>query len=187
MAWRKLAVTHANARASQQQIVAAITRAHQHRDRLPEIERQLTDAYYYSSVEVDPAKEEAAYRRVLAMDPENTVAVNNLALQLAKLGRPAEAESLIAPAVRARPSPGNLYLQLLAAQVAQQHDDDVRHTLDQMARQVPALPTYLWGRALALEAMGDYDRAEHAYLDFGLNNRDPSSQGWRTWAWGTWR
>ncbi|HET7240601.1 MAG TPA: protein kinase, partial [Gemmatimonadales bacterium] len=176
MAWRKLAVTNANARTSQQQIVAAITRAHQHRDRLPEIERQLTDAYYYSSVEIDPAKEEAAYRRVLAMDPENTVAVNNLALQLAKLGRPAEAESLIAPAVRARPSPGNLYLQLLAAQVAQQHDDDVRHTLDQMARQVPALPTYIWGRALALRAMRDYDGSERAFLDFGLASRIPSSQ-----------
>jgi tetratricopeptide (TPR) repeat protein len=176
MAWRKLAVAIGNTRTSQQQVVAAITRAYQHRDRLPEVERQLTDAYYYSTVEVDPAREEAAYRRVLAIDPENSVAVNNLALVLTRLGRPAEAESLITPAVRAKSNPGNLYLQLLAAQLGQQHDDDARRTLEQMARQVPALPTYMWGRALGLTTMGDYDGAEHAFLDFGLASRDPSSQ-----------
>ena len=176
MAWRKLAVAIGNTRASQEQVVAAITRAYQHRDRLPEVERQLTDAYYYSTVEVDPVKEEAAYRRVLAIDPENSVAVNNLSLVLARLGRPAEAESLLTPVMRASPNPGNLYLQLLVAQVGQAHDDDARRTLDQMARQVPALPIYNWGRALALQAMGDRDGAERAYLDFGLASRDPSSQ-----------
>jgi tetratricopeptide (TPR) repeat protein len=176
MAWRKLAVALANSRASQERIVAATTRAYQHRDRLPEIERQLTTAYYYSVVDMDAAKEEAAYRRVLAISPENIVAANNLALLLAKVGRPAEAESLIAPVVRASPSPGNMYLQLVVAQLGQGHDEDARRTVDQMMRQVPVLPNYRWGQALALEAMGDYDSAEHAYLDFGLNNRDPSSQ-----------
>ena len=176
MAWRKLAVAIGNTRSSQQQVVAAITRAYQHRDRLPEIERQLTDAYYYQTVEVDPVREEAAYRRVLAIDPENSVAVNNLSLELTRLGRPAEAESLITPAVRASSNPGNLYGQLLAAQLGQAHDDDARRTLDQMARQVPALPTYVWTRAVALQALGDRDGAERAFLEFGLASRDPSSQ-----------
>ena len=81
MAWRKLAVALDNSRASQERVVAATTRAYQHRDRLTEIERQLTAAYYYSTVDVDPAKEEAAYRRVLAISP-TTVAANNLSLLL---------------------------------------------------------------------------------------------------------
>ncbi|MFL5496261.1 MAG: protein kinase domain-containing protein [Gemmatimonadales bacterium] len=176
MAWRKLAVALQNSRASEERIVAATTRAYQHRDRLPEIERQLTIAYYYSAVDMDPAKEEAAYRRVLAISPENSVAVNNLALLLAKVGRPAEAESLITPAVRASPSPGNMYLQLIAAQLGQGHDEDARRSLDQMMRQVPILPNYRWAHGFALQAMGDYDSAGHAFLDLGLNNRDPTSQ-----------
>ena len=45
-----------------------------------DLERQLADAFYYSSVDVDPEKEEAAYRRVLAINPDNTVAVNNLSM-----------------------------------------------------------------------------------------------------------
>jgi tetratricopeptide (TPR) repeat protein len=176
MAWRKLGVALGNARASDERVVAAVTRAYQHRDRLPEIERQLTTAYYYATVEVDPARQEAAYRRVLAISPDNSVAANNLAIVLAQSGRPAEAESLVAPAVRANLASGNIYLMLLSAQLGQGHDDDARRTLDQMARQTPPLPTYAWGRAFALEAMGDYDGAEHAFLDFGLQSRDPSAQ-----------
>jgi eukaryotic-like serine/threonine-protein kinase len=176
MAWRKLAVALGNARAGQTEIIAAITRAYQHRDRLPEIERQLTDAFYYYLAEVDPVREEGAYRRVLAIDPENSVAINNLSLLLGRLGRPAEAESLVTPALRASSNPGNLYLQLLGAQVGQQHDDDARRTLDRMAHQVPALPAYIWGRALGLAAMGDYDGSERAFLDYGLASRDPSAQ-----------
>jgi tetratricopeptide (TPR) repeat protein len=45
-----------------------------------------------------------------------------------------------------------------------------------MARQLPVLPNYRWGRGFALQAMGDYDGAEHAYVDLGLNTRDPSLQ-----------
>jgi tetratricopeptide (TPR) repeat protein len=179
MAWRKLAVALGNSRASEEQIVAATTRAYQHRDRLPEIERQLTAAYYYSAVDVDPAKEEAAYRQVLAIRPDNSVAVNNLSLRLLKIGRPAEAESLIAPAVRASPSPGNMYLQLVAAQLGQGHDDDARRTLDAMARQVPVVPNYRWGRAFALLTLGDYDGAEHTYVELGLSTREPGFQ-WLT-------
>jgi eukaryotic-like serine/threonine-protein kinase len=176
MGWRKLAVALDNSHAGQERIVDATTRAWQHRDRLPEIERQLTTAFYYAIVDVDPAKEEAAYRRVLALRPDNPVALNNLSILLSKVGRPAEAESLIAPLASATSAPGNSYIQLLAAQIAGAHDDDVRHTLDQMARLTPALPSYLWGRGFALNALGDYDGAQRAYLDFALAARDPSSE-----------
>ena len=66
--------------------MAATTRAYEHRDRLTEVERQLTAAFYYSTVDVDVAKEEAAYRRVLAISPDNTTATNNLSLLLGKTG-----------------------------------------------------------------------------------------------------
>jgi eukaryotic-like serine/threonine-protein kinase len=180
MAWRKLAVALGNSRASQDRVVAATTRAYQHRDRLTEIEKQLTAAYYYSTVDIDPAKEEAAYRRVLAIKPENMVASNNLSLLLSQTGRPAEAESLVAPLVRGDPDPGNVILQLLLAQVIQRHDDDVKRTLATMEQIRPALPLYVWGRAIALHAMHDYDGAERAYRDLKLKNRDPTFQSMAT-------
>ena len=173
MAWRKLAVALDNSRASQDRVVAATTRAWQHRDRLPEIERQLTAAYYHGAVEGDPAKEEAAYRRVLTIRPDNYVALNNLSLLLSKLGRPVEAESLIVLLIRADPDPGNGMLQLMLAQVMQQHDADVRRTLDSMMSRGSDLPLYLWGRGLALTAMRDYDGAERAFLDIERKARDP--------------
>ena len=48
MAWRKLAVTLGNTGAPPSLQVAAATQAFQHRDRLPELERDLATAYYYS-------------------------------------------------------------------------------------------------------------------------------------------
>ena len=176
MAWRKLAVALSNSRASEDRVVAATTRAYEHRDRLTEIERLLTAGFYYSTVDVDAAKEETAYRRVLAISPDNMVATNNLSLLLTKVGRPAEAESLITPLVQASPDPGNMMLQLVAAQVGQRHDDDVRRTLATMAQAGPDLPLYAWGRSFALTAMHDYDGAERAYREFALKTRDPVFQ-----------
>ena len=129
---------------------------------------------------MDASKEEAAYRRVLAISPDNMVATNNLSLLLTKVGRPAEAESLIAPLVRASPDPGNMMLQLLAAQVGQRHDDDVRRTLATMAETRPDLPLYIWGRGIALHTMQDYDGADRAYRDLELKTRDPGFQSMAT-------
>jgi tetratricopeptide (TPR) repeat protein len=165
MAWRKLAVAQGNASGSEERVVAATTRAWQHRERLTEVERLLTEGYYHSRVEVDPAKEEAAYRRILAINPDNETAANNLSLLLSRLGRPEEAESVITPALRASASPDNMMLQLLLAQVLQEHDAEARRTLDTMAAIGPDLAMYVWARGIALGAMGDYDGAERAFLD----------------------
>ncbi len=176
MAWRKLAVALSNTRASQERQILATTKAYQYRDRLPEVERQFTIAYYYGNVDVDPAKEEAAYRRLLAVSPENYGATNNLALFLGRMGRFAEAESVAAPMVRSATTVGNMHMQLLNAQLAQGHTDDVRRTLETMARLDSTAPVYLRGRATALGVLGEYDSAQRAWLDVGLKLRDPSYQ-----------
>src|SRR5262249_29395449 len=69
MAWRKLAVAISNQQGSEDQIVDAATRAYQHRDRLPDFERELATAFYFSKVDFDPDKEAAAYRRILEVTP----------------------------------------------------------------------------------------------------------------------
>ena len=166
MAWRKLAVALDNSEASQDRVVFAASRAWQHRERLTEIERQLAAGFYHSKVDVDLGKEEAAYRRILAIQPDNYVAANNLSLSLAEQGRAEEAESLIAPAIRAQPEADNMMLQLMVAQLLQGRDADVRATLDTMVRRKPDLPMYAWARGIGLATMRDYDGAERAFLDF---------------------
>jgi serine/threonine-protein kinase len=96
MAWRKLAVVLPQALpGSGEESVEAAKRAYQYRDRLPPVERGLTEAYYHELVTEDQEKVEAAYRAVLAVDPDEPTALNNLGLKLNGEGRPAEAEVLL--------------------------------------------------------------------------------------------
>jgi tetratricopeptide (TPR) repeat protein/tRNA A-37 threonylcarbamoyl transferase component Bud32 len=176
MAWRKLAVALANTQASLDQQVAATTRAYQHRDRLTELERELTTAYYYDAVDARPEQEEAAYRRILEIDPANYIALNNLSLALNRLGQYAEAESLAAAAIRVAPAPGNAYLQLIVAQTGAGQLDAAHRTTQDLARLAPTSPTYLRARATLLSLTGPADSAERAWLDMGLQVRDPAYQ-----------
>ena len=82
MAYRKLAVIYGNLGGNEAGQVAAATHAFSHRDRLPELEGDLTAGYYHQFVDYDPAKAAAAYRAALAIDPDNLVALNNLAVTM---------------------------------------------------------------------------------------------------------
>jgi tetratricopeptide (TPR) repeat protein len=165
MAWRKLAVALDNSRNSQDRVVAATRKAWEYRDRLTEIERQLAIAFYHNLVDFDRDKEEAAYRRVLALQPDNSVATNNLSLFLAERGRPKEAEAVILPGVRGNPDPGNMMMQLMVARLMQGRDAEVRATLDTMAGLGPELTMYVGARGIASTAMGDYDGADRAFAE----------------------
>ena len=165
MAWRKLAVALDNSQSSQDRVVTAATKAWAHRDRLTEIERQLTIAYYYGTVDVDPDKEEAAYRRVLEIQPDNGVAGNNLSGLLLQQGRPKEAEAAIVQMLRATPDTGYGMWQLAAARLMQGRDAEVRATLDTMVQMAPDLPIFVRGRGTALNAMGDYEGAQRAFTE----------------------
>jgi eukaryotic-like serine/threonine-protein kinase len=94
MAWRKLSVLIGNTGGSFAQSAAAATHAYQHRDRLSEMERQATIANYFNIVDHAPSKEIAAYRAILALDPDNNIAQNNLSIVLSGTGQYAESESL---------------------------------------------------------------------------------------------
>jgi tetratricopeptide (TPR) repeat protein len=172
MAWRKLAVAINNTRASTGRVIEATTQAYNRRDRLPAMERELTTAFYFSQVENDRQKEEAAYRRALSINPENTVAVNNLSLLMLKTGRPAAAESLLAPLFANGTAVGNMNLQLVSAQVGQGHFDQARASLARMHQEAPDQPIYIWAEAFSREAMGDFDGGERAFIDLGLKGRE---------------
>jgi tRNA A-37 threonylcarbamoyl transferase component Bud32/tetratricopeptide (TPR) repeat protein/TolB-like protein len=84
MAWRRLGVRlyrNGNASAAtQERAEAATTRAFELRARLSPVERALTEASYFStSKRQDPQKARDAYLSVLAEQPSNDIALNNLA------------------------------------------------------------------------------------------------------------
>ena len=172
MAWRKLAVALANAAASEDRIIDATTRAYQHRERLPEIERQYTIAFYHNRVDVDPAREEAAYRRVLQLRPDDGTAVNNLAILMLSGLRPAVAESLIRPLVASRNYPSNADLQLVAALVGQRLFDEADRFLGARLKAFPDHPLLLWARGYGTAAAQHFPEAERAWLTLGLKTRE---------------
>ena len=159
MAWRKLAVMLGNTRAPNSQQVAAATRAFQHRDRLPQVEREQATGYYYTNVEYEPARTVAAYRSLLGVDPDNLPALNNLAVVLIDQHQWAEAESLVTRASHLGRG-ASFYNNLVQAQVAQRHFADAHATLDRYAKaspQSPALKTFIAGLAMV---EGQYPTAD---------------------------
>ena len=99
MAWRKVSVVRNNLRAPLDDTRAAASAAHRHRERLSERERFLAAAYYHDVVTRDREAAEQAYRRVLRTDPDEGVALNNLALILMASDRSREAAELLERAV----------------------------------------------------------------------------------------
>jgi len=115
MAWRKLAVVLPQAgNFSGAEARDAASRAYQYRDRLPAVERGLTEAYYHNVVTGDSEKTEAAYRAVLAVNPDEPTSLNNLGLMLFTQGKPAEAEVLLRRLVGGTPMQSG-FLNLVTA------------------------------------------------------------------------
>jgi hypothetical protein len=160
MAHRKLAVALSNINRDPQRQLEAATRAFAHRDRLPDIERGLATGYYYGTVDIDRAKEAAAYRSVLARDSENLVALNNLAINLSAAGRPAEAESLALRA--AELGRGQSFtVNAMVAQISQRKFAEASAALDRYEAKHPGSTGGPELRGLLAAAEGAFDSAEH--------------------------
>ena len=155
MAWRKLAVIYSNTDAPYGLTADAATRAFRHRDRLPELERNLTEGFYHYAVDWNPAKVETAYRAVLAIDSTNPVALNNLALQLNMQRRWPEAENLATRAFTLHHM-SNGADNAAQAQVAQGHLADAERTVAALSKMSPSSATAAFMRNALAWTRGDY-------------------------------
>jgi len=176
MAYRKLAVVLSNAGGAQSRIAAAATQAFRHRDRLTPFERDLADAYYYTRVEYDPAKTEAAYRAALEQQPENGVALNNLALLFNGRRRFAEAESLTTLGLAVAPTQWALYVNAMQAQIGQGKFADAARTAALLGRRAPGNPMSRFNRGFLALARREYDSAEVEARGLTQATRDPTWQ-----------
>jgi tetratricopeptide (TPR) repeat protein/tRNA A-37 threonylcarbamoyl transferase component Bud32 len=159
MAWRKLAAVLGNARLPESERIAAASKAYQYRDRLPEIERHLTDAFYFWAVDFDPERVVGAYRAVLQIDPTNDAALNNLAIELNRQGKHDEAVALIERAMASSKS-ASFYSVLANTRLDQGRVGDALAVVDRMKRDLPDAPEEPMLRAGVLARMGQYDSSE---------------------------
>ncbi|HET9038766.1 MAG TPA: protein kinase [Gemmatimonadales bacterium] len=176
MAYRKLAVVYGNLGGNEAGQVAAATRAFSHRDRLPELEGDLTAGYYHQFVDYDPAKAAAAYRAALNVNGDNLVALNNLAVTLLGSRKWAEAESLALRASRLARN-ASFFENSIQAQVAQGHLEDAAKTLARYAEKAPGSPFMLDQRARLALAQGDYAAGTRMLLQ--LRDTQRASLGWQ--------
>ncbi len=123
MAWRKKGVILSNTLAAPADEIAAVQRAYDLRDRLPERERLLTRAYYHYSVEQDRKAQIAAYQELLQRWPDDLTALNNIGIALGEEGRDAEAEQVARRGLEVSPSVGTMWAVLIDALVVQRKFD----------------------------------------------------------------
>jgi tetratricopeptide (TPR) repeat protein/tRNA A-37 threonylcarbamoyl transferase component Bud32 len=175
MAWRKLAVAINNSRGSSTEAVAAATRAYQHRDRLTEVERYQTTAYYFFDVEYDLDKVISAYRAILELKPDDPIAPNNLALALNAKRRWSEAEPIARRWIEQGGS-GNIYDKLIQSQLGQGKTREARETLKQYSRTDSTSAFRHIIGAGYYAAVGQYDSAMVQVDSMALKSRDPTDQ-----------
>jgi eukaryotic-like serine/threonine-protein kinase len=116
MAWRKLGVSSVDAGLPQSVADSALARAFHLRDRLPTVERLLTEGAYFSpGPGRDRAKAITAFETLLSIADSVTIA-NHLAMEYASRREFDRAESLFNAAIRLNPRSALAYFNIVVAQ-----------------------------------------------------------------------
>jgi tRNA A-37 threonylcarbamoyl transferase component Bud32/tetratricopeptide (TPR) repeat protein len=138
---------------------AALTRAFELRDHLPERERYNVEGGYYMTVAPDRTKAIPALRRAVELDSTNYDAANSLAVTLGDSRDHAGAERMYRLALRSEPMNGTLLTNLAALYMEMGRTasfDSVMTLMDSAGVPFPTGPL----RVEALWTRRDYDGAE---------------------------
>ncbi len=118
MAWRKLAVLIRNEGRDRVGMINAISTAYRHRDRLTEMERLLTEAFYFSyGPTPDRDKAITAYEEAAKLDTLSTAALNNAAVVLGEKQEYVRAEELYRKVIKLPHTFGGAFSNLLQEQI----------------------------------------------------------------------
>jgi eukaryotic-like serine/threonine-protein kinase len=160
MAWRKLGVTLSNQGFPEERWREPFTRAYDLSDRLTERERYLTRGSYYSSVLGDQDRAISAYRTVLDRYPQETTALNNLAVILGGRGEQEAAMELYRQALAVDSSTVIRYTNLLHHELGLGEWEAAERTLQALETRYPDLLGSEPLRARLAWARGDHAGAE---------------------------
>ncbi|MES2124506.1 MAG: tetratricopeptide repeat protein [Gemmatimonadota bacterium] len=159
MAWRKIAVLRGNLGLDRAQALDAARRAFRNRDRLPPLERALTEGTYYNNVEINDEKAIAALRTAISIDPDNSTAINNLGVIYNTNGRFTEAETVLRPAF----VPGgirNISLNLVTSLLGQHRYTAADSVADELMRTSGDTGVGMMLRLFSSVAAGDIHRPD---------------------------
>jgi eukaryotic-like serine/threonine-protein kinase len=172
MAYRKIAVSLQNIAGPTDQVLAAATKAYAHRDRLPDLERNLATAYYFSVADWDPARVVSAYRAALDLDATNAVALNNLGIELRRQRQFAAAESLHARGVALGQGDGS-YVNLILDLAAQGRFADADSMFQQYQMAFPHDPLATLTELLLAFGERDFSAVDSVAAVFLSQSRSP--------------
>ncbi|MBT8477504.1 MAG: tetratricopeptide repeat protein [Gemmatimonadetes bacterium] len=159
MAWRKLAVQH-NSQGDDAAARIAAARAYEYRDMLTDRERYMTLGTYHSTVTNDTDASITAYRTLLDQYPNDTWALNNLALMYFAQANMDGANDLLRRAVQLDPYSPNAYINLAGGLHWLGDRDSAVAVIDLLESQVPGQPWVQRMRTELYAAEWDYDAAE---------------------------
>ena len=138
MAWRKLGVALNNSGLPRVQIDSALENAYRYRDRLTERERLLAEGtYFHLGPGRDRGRAIRAYEALLALDPTETAAANNLANILSGRRELARAESLFKSQIDAGRATSQQYTNLVPILFNQGKVEEAERYAEQIAERFP--------------------------------------------------
>jgi serine/threonine-protein kinase len=142
-----------------QQQVDALTKAFLHSERLPDRERYVSRARYYSEVTYELDKAVNGYRAHLGTYPTDSIALVNLALIYSDLRQYERAEELLRRAIALDSALYPAHLNLITVQVALGRQAAAELTFEQAARLFPDNPYVKWWGVVLAVFGGDYRSA----------------------------
>lgn len=129
MAWRKLAVVHANTGLDPAARREATVRAWELRERLSPVERHLAEAQYHKDITRDRKAVIRAYESLLRIEPDHPTALNNLANEYGADHELPRAEELYRRAVTGPAESNTAWSNLVRALIRQRRFDDAAEAL----------------------------------------------------------
>ncbi|HUG27748.1 MAG TPA: protein kinase, partial [Gemmatimonadales bacterium] len=162
MAWRKLAVLLGNEQREPARRIEAAATAYRHRNRLTEMERLVTEGYYFTFGPA-PNRERslAAYEQLLQLDSNHTAALNNAGTIHMQLRDFERAEQLFRRVSQVPRTFGGAFTNLLNAQIRNGRPAVVLDSTVAAYRARFPTSNDLWEASWkAAWAAGDLDRAD---------------------------
>jgi tRNA A-37 threonylcarbamoyl transferase component Bud32/tetratricopeptide (TPR) repeat protein len=178
MAWRKLAVLLRNEGRDRPRALAAISAAYRHRARLTEMERLLTEAYYFQygpAVDIDKAL--AAYEEVIRLDSTSPAGLNNAAILYDRRRDFQRSEELYRRATRLPRTFGGAFMNLMIAQLRNARPvAAIESTAAAFRARFPNSADLWEGDWYAAWARSDLARADSVALAVRATGRTPRTQ-----------
>lgn len=176
MAWRKLSVLH-HSMGDEAEARAAATRAYELRDMLTDRERYITTGTYHFQVTNDVDAGITAYRSLLDQYPNDTWALNNLALLYYEQGNMDGAVDLLGRAIQLDSYSYNAYINLAGGLHWLGRRDTAHAVIDRLEEAVPGQPWVPRMRANMYAAEWEYDSAQ-VQVDALMRSGSTSGRRW---------